>query len=194
MAYSILMLLLMGVISSYLPRVQARPQDFWRGPQAKTHMKRTIEELTVLTTQAACVGSDMLPTPVQIPCVFVNTTEWENKTLQQKCAEVVSTFQVFQHGVQGAKNGTTSKCQISFLEQLEHRILNYLAILNRLQIQTDTVTSSHPAVQSCSSQTHSVKGVLKQFEKLLKGKLSRLTDDLKDNTKSERQGNQNQGT
>lgn len=55
--------------------------------------------------------------------------------LHQKCAEVVEALQMIQDGVQGTMNQTTLHCQTPLLERLGHHITNYLAIINRLQIQ-----------------------------------------------------------
>uniref|UniRef100_A0A8C9X1T7 Thrombopoietin n=1 Tax=Sander lucioperca TaxID=283035 RepID=A0A8C9X1T7_SANLU len=82
-----------------------------------------------------------LPSPVQLPCVSLHKTEWAKKTLQQKRAEVVGALRVFQDGVQGARNQSTSKCQTSLLEKLGDHITNYLVIINRLQIQVRVSTS-----------------------------------------------------
>ncbi|XP_078023488.1 uncharacterized protein LOC144462773 isoform X2 [Epinephelus lanceolatus] len=178
-----LLLLLIGVISCHLPEVQARPTDFWCNPQARKTMERKTEGLR--KDMAACVGENTLPSPVQLPCVSINTTEWANKTLRQKHAEVVEALQVFQDGVQGAKDQTTSGCLTSLLEKLEHHITNYLAIVSSVQIQDDTVTPSQSAAQNCSSSS-STNEVLKQYENLLQGKLERFVADLrKDISKTE---------
>lgn len=146
-------------------------------------MERKTEGLR--KDMATCVGENMLPSPVQLPCVSINTTEWANKTLRQKHAEVVEALQVFQGGVQGAKDQTTSGCLTSLLEKLEHHITNYLAIVSSVQIQDDTVTPSQSAAQNCSSSS-STNEVLKQYENLLQGKLERFATDLqKDISKTE---------
>ncbi|KAA8593728.1 hypothetical protein FQN60_004562 [Etheostoma spectabile] len=97
--------------------------------------------------------------------------------LQQKRAEVVGALRVFQDAVQGARNQSTSECQTSLLEKLGDHIRNYLIIINRLQIQNDTVPPSHSAAQNCSS-LNSTSEVLKQYGNLLKGKLEHLVIDL----------------
>ncbi|KAL7400157.1 hypothetical protein ABVT39_007332 [Epinephelus coioides] len=176
MAYSRLLLLLIGVISCHLPEVQARPTDFRCNPQARKIMERKTEGLRI--DMAACVGENTLPSPVQLPCVSINTTEWANKTLQQKRAEVVEALEVFQDGVQGAKDQNTSGCLTSLLEKLEHHITNYLVIVRSVQIQDDTVTPSQSAAQNCSSSS-STNEVLKQFENLLQGKLELFVADLR---------------
>ncbi|KAK9520459.1 hypothetical protein VZT92_020344 [Zoarces viviparus] len=173
MAYSRLLLLLIGVI--YL--VQARPTDFWCNRQARKTMEKKIQGLR--TDMVACVGADTLPSPVQLPCVWVHAAEWANQTLQQKCAEVVEALRVFRNGVQGTKNHSTSECQTSLLEKLEHHIANYVAIVSRLQTQNGTVTPSRSAVRNCS-RVNSTSKVLQQYGYLLKGKLERLSVDLRD--------------
>lgn len=174
MAYSRLLLLLMGVISTYLPEVQTRHIDFWCNRQARKFMETMIDRLK--RDMADCVGSDVLSSPVQLPCVWVHTTEWANKTLQQKYAEVVGALQMFQDGV---RNQTTQQCQSLLLRRLELHITNYLDIVNRLQIQNGTVTPPQSAVQNCPSQT-SLSKVLDQLTKLLMGKLEYLAIDLQD--------------
>lgn len=124
-----LLLLMIGVIATPLPQVQARPSDFWCNSQARKNMERRIEGLqtdmvrihaqislsmksewdesciilrrlcdlsrplcwvmqfvahmTKLPSclQVHCVGFDTLSSPVQLPCVWVHTAEWVNKTV-----------------------------------------------------------------------------------------------------------------
>ncbi|XP_039985965.1 thrombopoietin-like [Xiphias gladius] len=175
MAYSRLLVLLIGVISSHLPEVQGRPTDFWCNDQARESMEKRIEG--VKKDMAGCVGSDVLPSPVQLPCVWVHLAEWKNKTLQHKLAEVVGALRAFQDEVQGAIKNTTLQCQTSLLDTMAQHIRNYVAIVNTLQIQNDTEEPSHSVVQYCSSQTSLMK-VLEQYRKLLKGKLGDLATDL----------------
>ncbi|XP_067450092.1 thrombopoietin-like [Thunnus thynnus] len=171
-----LLLLLLGVFSSHLSEVQARPTDFWCNYQERKKMEqRTLEELK--RDIADCGGSDTLPSPVQLPGVRFRVAEWANKTLQQRHAEVLGALQVLQDGVRVATNQTTSKCQSSLLQKLEHRIANHLLIVNQIQPQNNTVTPSESTVQNSTSQT---RKVLDQYEKLLKGKLERLAIDHKD--------------
>ncbi|XP_068173987.1 thrombopoietin isoform X2 [Antennarius striatus] len=172
-----LLLLLIGVISSHLPEIQARPADFWCNSQARKNMGNKIEGLKKDT--ADCVGSDLLSSPVQIPCVWIHVAEWANKTLQQKREEVVGSLQMFQDGVLRVMNETRLQCQTSRLREVGHHISNYLAIVSRLQIQEDQVMPPDSTVQRCSSQT-SLNKVLELFRMLLKGKLERLAIDLQD--------------
>ncbi len=55
--------------------------------------------------------------------------------LQQKHAEVVEALQMFQDGVQAARNHSTLQCQTTLLEKLEYIITNHLDIVSSLQIQ-----------------------------------------------------------
>uniref|UniRef100_A0AAQ4P6Y5 Uncharacterized protein n=1 Tax=Gasterosteus aculeatus aculeatus TaxID=481459 RepID=A0AAQ4P6Y5_GASAC len=125
------LLLLIGGICS----VQAGPTDFWCNRQVRKTMEK---EIVALCTQVACVGADTLDSPVQLPCVMLHASEWENKTLQQKSAEVVEALRVFWDGVRVAKNQSTSECQTSLLEKLERHMANYVAIVSRLQMQVHT--------------------------------------------------------
>lgn len=174
MAYSRLLLLLIGVISSHLPDVQAKDTDFW----CNFHVRKRMQEKILDHNMVNCVGSDTLSTSVQLPCVEVNIAEWKNKTLPQKRAEVVGALQMFQDGVQGVRNQTTLQCQIPLLENLTHHITNHLEIVKGLQLQNDLMMPSQIAVQSCSSQT-SLNGVLTEYRRLLRGKLKLLASDLK---------------
>lgn len=174
MAYSRLLLLLIGMISSHLPGVQTRHIDFWCNQDSRRNMGKMVEGLK--KNMADCVGSHTLPAPLQLPCVWVQPVKWANKTLQQKHAEVLGALRVFEDGVHMEMNQTTSQCQTSLLERIGHRVTNYVALVNSLHLQEDS--GSPPAVQNCSSQT-SLKKVLEHFEKLLKGKLERLAIDLK---------------
>ncbi|XP_068441935.1 thrombopoietin [Clinocottus analis] len=173
MAYSRLLLLLIGAILS----VRARPADFWCNRQARKNMENVIEGLSA--DVATCVGADTLPSPVQLPCVLVHATEWANKTLQQKRAEVLEALRVFREGVRAAKSQSTSECQTSVLERLERHIANYLAIVAGLHIRDGSTTPSPPAGQTCSSMSSTSK-LLKNYGNLLKGKLDRLAVDLRD--------------
>lgn len=174
MAYSrLLLLLIIGVISNHLPQVHARPIDFWCKNDARKMMMMMIED------KVMCVGSDVLPSPMQLPCVGVHAAEWANKTLGEKRAEVLGALQVFQGGLQGVRSQVTLQCQTSLLQRLERSVANYLTIVRRLHLQSDDLASSHSAVQNCSSET-SLNNVLKQYRNLLAGKLDRFAVDLQD--------------
>lgn len=175
MAYSRLLLLMIGVIATLLPQLWARPTDFWCNCQARKSMERRIEGMQ--TDVVHCVGSDTLSSPAQLPCVWVHTAEWANKTLQEKRAEVSETLQVFQDVVQGAKSQATLSCQTSLLESIERHISNYQAIISRLQIESDSATASNSSVQSCFRGT-SLSEVLEQYRTLVRGKLEHLATDL----------------
>ncbi|XP_065816828.1 thrombopoietin-like isoform X2 [Labrus bergylta] len=177
MAYSRFLLLLIGVISSHLPGVQSRPVDFWCNRDARKNLVKTIEELK--KDMADCVGSHILPSPLQLPPVWVQPAEWANKTFQQKRAEVLGALRVLQDGVQRATSQTTLQCQASLLERLGHHVTNYVGLVSSLQIQADRETSSHPEVPNSPPQTSLTK-VLERYRNLLKGKLERLAVDLKD--------------
>ncbi|KAM3616668.1 uncharacterized protein V6R79_021505 [Siganus canaliculatus] len=174
MAYSRFLLLLVGVISFHIYKVQAGPIDFWCKCQARKNMEKRTDGLQ--KEMANCVGSGTLSSPVQLPCVLVNTSEWALKTLQQKHAEVFGDLLGFQDTVQGARNQTTP-CQMSVLERLQHLITNYLLIVRKLPIQNDLAMPPHSEVQNCSSQT-TLSKVLPQFKNLLTGKMKRLAVDL----------------
>ncbi|XP_069548038.1 thrombopoietin [Brachyistius frenatus] len=174
MAYSrLLLLLLIGVISTHLPEANARPIDFW----CKNERRKKMMEMIV--DKAECEGSDALPAPVQLPCVQVHAAEWANKTLPQKREEVLAALQVFQSGVQAVRKQITLQCHTSLLKRLEHSVANYLIIISTRQIQSDDSPFSHSAAQNCSSQT-SLNKVLTQYRNLLIGKLERLAVDLQD--------------
>ncbi|KAL6105014.1 uncharacterized protein ACO6RY_06629 [Pungitius sinensis] len=173
MAYSRLLLLLIGGICS----VHAGPTDFWYNHPVRRNMVKEIVGLR--EDMVACVGADTLHSPVQLPCVMVHATEWANKTLQQKSAEVVEALRMFRDGVQVTKNHSTSECQTSLLEKLQRHITNYVAIVRWLQIQSGAVTPPPPSPQSCSS-VNSTSEVLKQYGNLLRGKLERLAIDFRD--------------
>lgn len=106
-----LLLLMIGVIATLLPQLWARPTDFWCNCQARKSMERRIEGMQTdvvrnrngkkkipwarsqnviavgktyalpLCGQVHCVGSDTLSSPAQLPCVWVHTAEWANKTV-----------------------------------------------------------------------------------------------------------------
>ncbi|XP_074536194.1 uncharacterized protein LOC141798248 [Halichoeres trimaculatus] len=177
MAYSRLLLLLIGVISSHLPGVQARHIDFWCNRDARKNMGKTVEGLK--RDMADCVGSHTLPAPLELPCVSVQAAEWANKTLQQKRAEVLGALRVLEDGVHGELNQTTSHCQTSLLERLGHHITNYVGLVNSLQLQNDTGTSPHPVVQIRSSEI-SLRKVLEHYDTLLRKTLERFAIDLRD--------------
>ncbi|KAM4566885.1 thrombopoietin isoform 1-T1 [Odontesthes bonariensis] len=77
MAYSRLLLLLIGVVSTNLPEVHTKPTDFWCNFNARKKIMDKIDN----KAQADCVGSDVLPSPVQLPCEGMNIAEWKNKTV-----------------------------------------------------------------------------------------------------------------
>ncbi|CAK6965439.1 uncharacterized protein LOC119490812 isoform X1 [Scomber scombrus] len=169
-----LLLLLLGLFSSHPPEVQARPTDFWCNRQERKRMEqRTFEDLK--KDMADCVGSDVLSSTVQLPSVRLHVAEWENKTLQQKHAEVLGALQVFQAWM--ATNQTTLQCQSSLLKKLQRQITNHLLIVNQIPKQIDAVVPSENTIQESTSQTR-LKKVLDQYEKLIKVKLERLAKDL----------------
>uniref|UniRef100_A0A3Q3KPE4 Thrombopoietin n=1 Tax=Monopterus albus TaxID=43700 RepID=A0A3Q3KPE4_MONAL len=175
MAYNRFLLLLIGLISSYLHKAQGRPIDFWCNNQDRKSRTNRIEGLK--KDMADCVGSETLPSPIQIPCVWVHPAEWANKTLQQRSVEVLGALQGFQDRVQEAsKQQTTLQCQTSLLKKLESHIRNDVDIVQRLHIQNGTY---HSVIQYCFNQT-SLKEVLEQYRRLLSKKLERLATDLHD--------------
>ncbi|KAM7399753.1 hypothetical protein PAMP_018999 [Pampus punctatissimus] len=139
--------------------------------------QRNLEQLK--TDMDDCVGSDTLPSPIQLPCVRLSVAEWANKTLQQKRADVLGALWVFQDGVQEVTSQTTLQCQSSLLRKLKRHVKNLLLIVKGIKIQNDTVISSKSAVQHCTSQT-GLEKVLEEYGKLVKGKLERLAIDLRD--------------
>ncbi|XP_075330212.1 thrombopoietin-like [Odontesthes bonariensis] len=174
MAYSRLLLLLIGVVSTNLPEVHTKPTDFWCNFNARKKIMDKIDN----KAQADCVGSDVLPSPVQLPCEGMNIAEWKNKTLQQKHAEVLEALQVFQHGVQRVRNQTSLDCQASLLEGLERSITFHVNIVSKVHVQNDDFTSSHPPAEKCHNKT-SHREVVTIYKQLLRGKLFRLATDLK---------------
>lgn len=172
MAYSRLLLLLIGVISTNLPEVNTRPIDFWCNPNPKQKMMEMINVMA----QANCSGLDVLPSPVQLPCTWINT-EWKNKPAQEKHVDVLETLQVFQHGVRRVKNETSLQCHTSMLEGLEQNINRLVNIVNQAYLKGDAVTSSRPSGQICGSETNFMK-VVNSYKLLIKGKLHHLSVDL----------------
>ncbi|KAM6932969.1 uncharacterized protein FYW49_001364 [Xenentodon cancila] len=173
MAYSrLLLLLLIEALSTYLPEVNARPIDFWCNKKDRLRIEEMIHEMDKTDCRL-----DVLHSPVQLPCVEINTEEWANKTFQQKHAEVLEAFQVFEDGVQHIRNQSSLQCQTSFLDELQHSITNYVNIVSEVHIQNDDQPSSYPLGQICDSKT-SLHGVLKVYKRLLRGKLTRFAVDL----------------
>lgn len=39
--------------------------------------------INLCSTQADCVGSDVLSSPVQLPCVWIRTAQWANETVSK---------------------------------------------------------------------------------------------------------------
>ncbi|RVE64737.1 hypothetical protein OJAV_G00128480 [Oryzias javanicus] len=147
----ILLLLLIGGISTGLPI------HFWCSSKAR-------ESIMHLQTNN-CSKSDVLPSPVLMPYVGINLTEWENKTLQQKHAEVLEAFQQFDVLIQ---NETSLQCL--------KRLKNYVAIVKDAPVQKDNVTFTLHPRQTTRGET--VGDVLKQYETLIKGKLNYFAQDL----------------
>lgn len=171
MAYSRLLLLLMGVISTQMPNVQARAIDFWCKNDKRKNMMEMIED------KIDCNASDTFSSPVQLPCVGIQATDWANKTLCQKRLEVLGDLEKFKGGVQDMKTQATSQCHTSVLKRLERNIINHWTIVSSLQIQNDNFTTSPPEVQNCSNQT-SLNQMLREYRRFLRGKLDRLAVDV----------------
>lgn len=172
MAFSRFLLLLIGVISLYLPEAEARPMDFVCKSRNRIRWRKDAEDLTQSVTD--CLGPHVtLSTPIQLPAVGLHPSEWENQTLLQKYAEVVGVLKVFEVELQEAANQIKSNCH-TFLATITHRITNYVLILER-QIQNDTAAVS-PHVDVSSSLTD----ILKAYQQLLKGKLEHFFEELCD--------------
>ncbi|XP_062329820.1 erythropoietin-like isoform X2 [Osmerus eperlanus] len=153
--------------------VKTRPIDFVCDVRARRNMNN-VKDLEV--AMASCSGSEQLPSPVPVPCVFIHKAIWENKSLQQKHAEVRWALEVLLNSVnQVWIQSPQGSCQSSLLEGLEHGVKNHLHIVNGLGIQGDT-GDSRPA---CFSQeTQSVSQILRLYGRLLQGKLECLSRDL----------------
>ncbi|KAM9733189.1 thrombopoietin-like isoform 1-T1 [Menidia menidia] len=168
MACSRCLLLLIGVISIYLPEAHTRAVDFW----CNVHVRQKMLERIDSRAGGGC--SDVLPSPVQLPCVGINVAEWRNKTLQQKHAEVLEALQLFQHGVQHVRNQTSLKC----LERLERSITDHVNIVSNVLVQNDDLIYPHQPAEMCPNKT-SPSEVVTAYKRLLNGKLNRLAMDLK---------------
>ncbi|XP_026197246.1 thrombopoietin-like isoform X2 [Anabas testudineus] len=168
------LLLLIGLISFHLPEVQGAPTDFWCNSGARKCMLKKIENLR--KDMANCMGSDTLPSPIQLPCVWIHAAQWATKTVQKKSAEVMGGLQGFYDAVQKAIiQIPSSTCHTSVLGELKHRITTYKNIVSYVYEQNDT---PQPVIQHCSNET-SLNTMLEQYEKLLRGKLERLAIDLR---------------
>ncbi|KAL3992336.1 serine/threonine-protein kinase NIM1 [Sarotherodon galilaeus] len=163
MAHSrlLLLLLLTGMIFTHRPEVHARSQSlqFCRKCVRNALMKRF--EMQVLK----CSGSNELPSSVRL-CTAIQPIEWNNKTFQEKHADVLASLQMLHDGLEQAmKNRTTPSCLVN----LRVIVQNYL-ILVKNNFQSGLVTASPSAVQHCSNET-TLNKVVNGSKQLLKGKL-----------------------
>lgn len=171
MAYSRLLLLLMGVISTQMFNTHARSIDFWCKNDTRTNMMEMIKDRT------DCMASHNISSLVQLPCIGIQATVWANKTLHQKRLEVLGNLQEFQRGVQDIRTRVTTPCHTSIIKKLERSIINHWTIVSSLQIQMDNTTMPPPEVQNCSSLI-SLTQLLREYQRFLMGKLDRLAIDV----------------
>lgn len=172
MAYSRLLLLLIGALSSYLPGAEAKPIDFWCQPEIRRYWRENADRL--IDRMIDCQGTDDIhATPIQCPFVGLNYRRWNNLTVLEKYADVKRDLHVFHAGLEEANNQTKFNCQ-PLLPDIKRHIRNNKAILAR-QIQNDTLEASSP-LQMCSGLTE----VLKRYQKLLQGKLELFVNLYKD--------------
>ncbi|XP_078812675.1 uncharacterized protein LOC144996833 isoform X2 [Oryzias latipes] len=163
MAYSscilLLLRLLIGGISTNLPQVHARPNNFWCNSVARKNMS--------VAEKVECNKTDVLPSPVLMPSVELNLNEWENKTLQQKQAEILEALQLFDLVI---NNETSLQCMRTL------RIKNYMIIVKKAPIQKDNLTPPHHPQKTKEGKT--IGEVLDQYKTLIKKKLNLFAQDL----------------
>ncbi|KAJ7990621.1 hypothetical protein DPEC_G00302290 [Dallia pectoralis] len=169
-------LLLLFLISSELPKVQTRAIDFVCNTADRRNMNNA-KDLEV--AMVGCSGSDALPVTLQLPCVGILKASWDQKSLQQKSAEVIRALEVLSNGVGKVRAQAKLSCQSSVLERLEHRVKNYLHIVINLgTMGKEEATVSTPVLDCPVQQSQSLAQVLKLYNSLLQGKVEQLIKDL----------------
>lgn len=163
----LLLLLLIGATVNQLPQVHARPADFWCNHSIRQGLMASFED------KGNC--KEVLSSPVPVPCVGLNLVEWENKTLEEKRAEVLGNFQVFQDAVQHVRNQTSSDCH-TFLETFEHNILQYVKIVSRVHRQNNGFAPSQAQTRTCAGK-NKLSEVWNTYTRLIRGKLRQLVED-----------------
>ncbi|MEQ2226350.1 hypothetical protein ILYODFUR_026600 [Ilyodon furcidens] len=171
MAYSrLLLLLLIGATVPHLLQVHARPADFWCDTNTRLSLMLNFKD------EGNC--PDVLPSPFLVPCVGLNLLEWENKTLQEKKAEVLENFQVFQDGIWHVGNQSNLECQ-AWVETFKHNVLQFVKIVSRVHKQNDGSTPPRTPTQKCGEK-NKLSEVLKIYRKLTRGKLEYLAIDIRE--------------
>lgn len=181
MAHSrlLLLLLLTGMIFTHRPEVHATSLSlqFCKKCVRDELMNRFKKQVL------KCSVSEKLPSSVRL-CTAIQPAEWNNKTLQEKHAEVLASLQMLHDGLEQAK--TNQSC----LADLRAIVRNYV-ILVKNNVQSGLVTASPSVVQHCSNET-TLKKVLDGSKQLLKGKLELFAKECPQGSLSKRKEDVNE--
>uniref|UniRef100_A0A3P8YG03 Thrombopoietin n=1 Tax=Esox lucius TaxID=8010 RepID=A0A3P8YG03_ESOLU len=174
--YGFKQLLLLFLISSELPNIQTRSTDFVCNARVRRNMNN-LKDLEV--AMVGCSGSDQLPSTLQLPCVGILKASWDQKSLQQKHAEVKWGLQVLLDSVGRVRELAKLSCQSSLLERLKHRVKNNLHIVTDLDTMGEEEAAvSDPNPDCLGQRSNSLTQVLHVYDRLLRGKLEWLFLDL----------------
>ncbi|XP_072560144.1 thrombopoietin [Paramormyrops kingsleyae] len=172
--------LLIFLAAGEVGNIQARPIDFVCDDHARRDMN-TLKKLEA--AMSVCSSSASLPSPIQLPCVKIHKASWDKKSMQEKTGEVQSALEMLGQDVRATMTVSQPGCQLSLLQQLEHSVSNYLHVVTHLEI-TGEVGKQYFFCPS--ERTHNMGLVLRNFGRLLSGKLEWLVAELKDRCQVER--------
>ncbi|XP_037837745.1 thrombopoietin [Kryptolebias marmoratus] len=131
----------------------------------------------IQTALGECFGSANLSAPVQLPCTELHVATWENKSDQERKADVVASLGLLRGGVKMLRITAQAECGTSLLQRLENNIENYLLILTHLQLSGPDLS---PSLSCVPRSTQSLSAVLRSYSRLILGKLERFVVKLED--------------
>ncbi|XP_056913952.1 thrombopoietin isoform X2 [Takifugu flavidus] len=167
-------LLLLCVVASEVWDAETKPIEFvcHKGMRRSLNIAADMERAL-----RSCNGSIMLSTPVQLPCVELHLTSWQNQTHQEKRGDILASLRLLSGSVKAARASDQPPCSASVLLRLENNINNYQLIVTNLQLSGPAVT---PALSCVPRDTPSVRTLLLSYHQLISGKLERFMVELKD--------------
>uniref|UniRef100_A0A674NLK6 Thrombopoietin n=1 Tax=Takifugu rubripes TaxID=31033 RepID=A0A674NLK6_TAKRU len=124
-------LLLLCVVASEVWDAETKPIEF----VCHKGMRRSLN-IAADMERRSCNGSMMLSTPVQLPCVELHLTSWQNQTVrhQEKRGDILASLRLLSESVKAARASDQPPCSASVLLRLENNINNYQLIVTNLHL------------------------------------------------------------
>uniref|UniRef100_A0A3B5JX47 Thrombopoietin n=1 Tax=Takifugu rubripes TaxID=31033 RepID=A0A3B5JX47_TAKRU len=156
-------LLLLCVVASEVWDAETKPIEF----VCHKGMRRSLN-IAADMERRSCNGSMMLSTPVQLPCVELHLTSWQNQTVrhQEKRGDILASLRLLSESVKAARASDQPPCSASVLLRLENNINNYQLIVTNLQLSVSRTKMElllSPKLGSGCLIGHLISGKLERF-------------------------------